>query len=371
MFTLPDKLTAFTPYEPLTGEYPIRLDVNESYFTLPTEQVVRSVMDIDKIALNRYPDPYSSRLINAFADLFELNPQNVVAGNGSDELIGLIMAGLLSKGDKVLTLSHDFSMYAFYARLHELNVDTFYKEDNFEFDVNALAEYVNTNGVKCVVFSNPCNPTSLGVVKQNVMQLVKSVKALVIVDEAYMDFWTEDGKEYESVLSEAASGNHNNLIVLRTCSKSVALAGLRIGFAVSNGAIIRALNTVKSPFNVNALSQAIGTAILSDKVGYRQAITHIKQSTEDLCFALLGLARLGIFTYVYRTRTNFVFAEMECDDTAQSAYDYLLTKGIAVRRFGRHLRICAGTRDEMNALVKALSQWQIERLGGELDNEEE
>jgi histidinol-phosphate aminotransferase len=361
MYKLPKKLDSFTPYEPLTGDYPIRLDVNESFIEIPTDEVVRAVMDIDRLKLNRYPDPYATKAVGAFADLFGVDLDCVTAGNGSDELIGLIAAGLLEKGDKVGVFSYDFSMYGFYARLYELEVVTFKKNDDFTVDIDKVIKFVKSNNIKCLIFSNPCNPTSLGIKKSEVMRLVKETDALTVVDEAYMDFWSED----ESMLSMLPSAGRDsfsapsNLIVLRTCSKSVALAGIRMGFAVANKKITRALRMVKSPFNVNSLTQSIAAAVLGDEKGYRQSIELIKRHTDDLYEACKGLVVLGVFERVYETKTNFVFCETE---QAEEIYDFLLEHGIAVRRFGDYLRICAGTREEMNVLLSKLALWKVEDL---------
>jgi histidinol-phosphate aminotransferase len=365
MYRLPKKLADFTPYEPLTGDYRIRLDVNESFIEIPTEEVVRAVMDIDRLKLNRYPDPYATKAVTAFAELFNVDFDCVTAGNGSDELIGLICAGLLEKGSKVLTFEYDFSMYNFYAKLYELEVLTLEKDDNFEVDIDEVIDFVKQNGVKCIIFSNPCNPTSLGIEKPEIERLVRELSetgVLVVLDEAYMDFWSDQsGSEAHSMLGDVE--NNNNLIVLRTCSKSVALAGIRMGFAVTNKRITRALKTVKSPFNVNSLTQSIAAAILSDEVGYKKSIEFIKKSTRDLYEACKGLAVLGVFERVFKTKTNFVFCETE---QAEEIYEYLLEQGIAVRCFGDYLRICAGTREEMNELARALASWKVGDLGEDL-----
>jgi len=350
MYKLPSKLESFTPYEPLTGNYKVRLDVNESFIETPLEKIVIAIKHAE---LNRYPDPYAAETVAAFAELFDVELTLVTAGNGSDELIGLIAAGLLEKGDKVLTLTPDFPMYSFYSKSYELEVMELTKSENFVVDIDEVIEYININNIRCLIFSNPCNPTSLGIEKSKVKRLVAETKALIVVDEAYMDFWSEE----QSMLDEIC--NYDNLIVLRTCSKSVALAGIRLGFAVANENITKALKTVKSPFNVNSLSQAIGTAILSDADCYRKSIKVIKENTKALYNALLGLVKLGAFEKVYDTKTNFIFAKTE---KAQEVYEFLLSKGIAVRCFPGHLRVCSGTRDEMNLFLKEISAWKVMEL---------
>jgi len=138
---------------------------------------------------------------------------------------------------------------------------------------------------------------------------------------------------------------------LRTCSKSVALAAIRLGFAVSNLRIINALKAAKSPFNVNSLSQAIGETVLSDAENYKESIELIKASTARLYAAL---TELDMFEKIYETCTNFVFIKTE---KAREIYKYLLEKSIAIRCFGNYLRICAGTDEENNALIDALKKF--------------
>jgi len=341
MFSLPEKLKEFTPYTPITGDYKIRLDANESFIEVDRELIAKAVSGVK---LNRYPDPYAVEVILAFSELFGVDPLCVTAGSGSDELIGIIISSLLQKGDKFLCASPDFSMYSFYAKLYELEVAEFLKNADMTLNINELIGYINKNGIKAVAFSNPCNPTSLGIEKNEIMRLVTDTNALIILDEAYMDFWDEK----QSLIGEV--GGHKNLIVLRTCSKSIAIAGLRLGFAVASREIADVLKAVKPPYNVSSLTQAIGAAILSDRDGYRNNINAVKMNT----FWLYNeLDKLRIFEKIYDTRTNFIFIKTE---KARTIYEYLLGEGIAVRCYEGHLRICAGTASENKSLIKSLKQ---------------
>jgi histidinol-phosphate aminotransferase len=341
-YDLPEKIKNFTPYEPLVGDYKIRLDVNESFIKADEEKVLEAVRNV---SLNRYPDPYATQTVKAFSRLFGVDETLVTAGNGADELIGIIAASLLEKGDKVLCLSPDFPMYAFYSKLYELDVAKLPKGENMTVDIDAVIRFINENDIKVLMFSNPCNPTSLGVEKQEIRRLIESVNALVVLDEAYMDFWDES----ESLLTEVA--DYENLIVLRTCSKSVALAGIRLGFAVANERITRTLKMMKSPFNVGALTQAIGARVLSDVDGYKRSVDAVKKATAQL-YKMLN--ELDIFERIFETRTNFIFIKTT---KAKEIYDELLERSIAVRCFGNYLRICAGTEVENNALIKALKEF--------------
>ena len=181
-YKLNKKIVELEPYEPINGTYDVRLDANECPYNYPDEikQEIKNV--IDNIDFNRYPDPLATDVVNAFAEYYGLNPDFVTAGNGSDELIFLIESAFLEKGDKMLVVSPDFSMYQFYSSICEVECDTFYKDDELNIDVDMLIDKVNSDNIKLLIFSNPCNPTGKGITADQVRKLVNSVNALVILD---------------------------------------------------------------------------------------------------------------------------------------------------------------------------------------------
>ena len=256
-YELNNKIRNLEPYEPISGTYRIRLDANECPCNYP-EDIKQQIKDeIDKIDFNRYPDPMASEVVNSFAEYYGIKPECVTAGNGSDELIFLIESAFLEKGDKMLVVAPDFSMYKFYSSICEVECDSFIKDDDLDLDVDMLINKINSDNVKLLIFSNPCNPTGRGITADKARKLVSSVNALVILDEAYMDFWNE------SLIDETEK--YSNLIVFRTASKSIGSAALRLGFAVANETISRAIKAVKSPYNVNSISQTIGKVIYKNK----------------------------------------------------------------------------------------------------------
>lgn len=343
MYKSPQKLQNFAPYKPTAENIKIRLDSNESFIPVPQEKIIAA---IKKLNLNRYPDPCATETISAFASLFKTDTKLVTAGNGSDELIGIICAGLMKKGSKILTLKPDFFMYTFCARLHELELVELSKNLDFTINIDSVITFIKNNRIDCIMLSNPCNPTSIGIEKPEMVRLVSSVpETIVVLDEAYIDFWSEE----QSLLCEI--NNYKNLIILRTCSKSMALAGIRMGFAVSSEEITHTLKTAKAPFNVNSLSQAIASEIMLDGEGYRKSIKLIKESIESL---YASLKDLGLFEKICDTKTNFVYVETP---KATAIYEYLLNNGIAVRCFGTHLRICAGTLMENRELIETLKRY--------------
>lgn len=344
-YSLNNKIKNLVPYEPISGTYKIRLDANECPFDYPDDIKAKVKQAIDSLCFNRYPDPLASAVVNSFSEFYNLNPELVTAGNGSDELIFLIESAFLEKGDKMLVVSPDFSMYNFYSSICEVECDTFFKDELFNIDIDAAIEKINRDGIKLVIFSNPCNPTGGGVTAEQALRLVSSVEALVILDEAYMDFWSE------SVLDRVEE--FQNLIVFRTASKSIGSAALRLGFAVANKTISRAIKAVKSPYNVNGFSQAVGEIIYKNRDYLISRQKMIVKNTETLYNGLVRLSAVSDFT-VYETKANFVFVKTA---DAEKIWNYLKDNSIVVRLMGGYLRITAGTDDEVAAVLGALNNY--------------
>lgn len=345
MYNVNTKLAALQPYEPITGTYEVRLDANESCLTLP-DSVKKDVLNaISSVDWNRYPDPYAVTLCEKFSDYYGVRSECVTAGNGSDELIGVIVASFLQKGEKVLTFENDFSMYGFYAYLYENEVVKLKKTANLQIDVDSVLEALKDKSIRMVVFSNPCNPTSLGLTRDDVRKIITSTDALIVLDEAYMDFWDQ------SLLGEVEE--YDNLLILRTCSKAIGLASVRIGFAVANVRITNALRASKSPYNVNALSQAVGAAVLSNKKELSERCEYLINQRAKLS------AELKAMGYdVLDSCTNFVFFKHH---NAKELHAFLLTQSVAIRNLGEYLRISAGTDDEQRRVIEGIKAYENSR----------
>ncbi len=341
-YRLNDKIRDLKPYDPITGNYRIRLDANESFIPVPDTVMSKILEAVSLTEYNRYPDSKASELCSQFAAYYHINARNVTAGNGSDELISVICNAFLMKDDVMLTVSPDFSMYKFYSSICETKCIEYQKKPDLTIDVDELILTANEHNVKMILFSNPCNPTSLGLKKADVRRLIDSVKALVVVDEAYMDFWNE------SLLTEAE--DYDNLIILRTCSKAFGMAGIRLGFAVANEALTNALKAVKSPYNVNALTQKIGSILLNEHELTQSSIAKIIASKNQLYSEMerIESSHKGQM-HVYPSVVNFILVQLE---EAKEMYQSLLNAGIAVRFMGDFLRITAGTREENAELIK-------------------
>jgi histidinol-phosphate aminotransferase len=331
MYKFPESVNALTPYEPLMCDCPVRLDANESF--IPAISDYSGILKDLKI--NRYPDPYAGNLLRKYAKLRNVSPEILTAGNGSDELICLIVSAFLSGGKKITAFSHDFSMYYFYPKLYGVNLEVLPKKQDLHID------FAKINDTDAVIFSNPCNPTSLAESRENITAEIKRrPDTLFIVDEAYMEFCGEGC----SVLDLA--GVLPNLIVLRTFSKALGAAALRLGIAAASPEITRKLRAVKSPYNVNTITQILGEYI-TDNFNPENIRTIIRSRE----FLQNEMEKVSAFDKVYKSETNFVFAETK---HSRDIFLELLKRGVAIRELGGSLRITAGTDEENKILTENL-----------------
>ncbi|MBQ8766862.1 MAG: histidinol-phosphate transaminase [Clostridia bacterium] len=345
MFQLNDKVKNLTPYEPISGTYEIRLDANESFLNFPEEIENEMVEALKNTALNRYPDPTATKLVKGFADYFNVDADCVTAGNGSDEIISVIMNAFLQKGDKILTLEPDFSMYRFYAEIAECESVKYQKDENLDVNIDDVISLANKENVRIIIFSNPCNPTSRIVTKEDIRKLIDSIDSLVVLDEAYMDF-----AEDESLLGEFK--NYDNLIVLKTCSKVLGSAALRLGFAVANKTLTNVIRAVKSPYNVNSVSQALGEVLFSHPDYIDNCIETVVNSRKELYAELLKIENDKI-EKIYETHTNFVFMKVK---NAKVIFDKMKENSIIIRNMGDYLRITAGTQYENEKMLETFKK---------------
>lgn len=347
MYELNKKISNLEPYKAIEGNYKIRLDANESCFNLDETMLEEVSKAVSKVAFNRYPDWSAKEPIKAFANLYNLDENMITAGNGSDELISIIESCFFETGNTIVTLSNDFSMYAFYSSLYETNVEIFQKDENLSINVDKLIKFCLDKNAKGLIFSNPCNPTSLGLEKQEVRKLLKSLPdCLIILDEAYMDFWKN-----QSMLGEIQ--NYDNCIILKTCSKALGLASIRMGFAIASEKITNALKSVKSPYNTDSVSQVIVTTVLSNKSYIEEHTNQIVENVQEFKNDILKLQEKypNVLEVVYPSVTNFVFIKTSYDEII---FNKMFEYSIAIRRFKGYLRINTGTKYENQEVLKAL-----------------
>ena len=346
MITLPEKLSRMTPDDPCEDIYQIKLDANESFFSLPDDLRDAIAAGIDTIDFNRYPDPSVEGLRHLAGREFRVAPGNIVVGNGSDELISLIMNTFAPRGGKVMVLSPDFSMYQFYAEVAELEVVNMLKDDEFMLTEQNVIERAQTEKPDILIFSNPCNPGGQGFTHAETVRICHALEdMLVVVDEAYMDFWDQSILDVSTALE--------NVLVMKTLSKAYGCAALRCGFVIGYSELIDQLNKTRSPYNVGSLVQMAASIVLEDTSWQKEqcaAIVARKQELERSCTKLAE--EYGVFT-VLPTHTNFVVLRTpQCGEI----FEELKNRSICVRCFPNYqmLRITTGSAVENAQLLEEL-----------------
>ena len=346
-----------SPYVP--GEQPklpdlVKLNTNENPYPPSTRAVdaMREELGSDGASLRLYPDPNADRLrgaiVNHFADQ-ALTPAQVFVGNGSDEVLAHAFMALLKHDAPILLPDISYSFYPVYCGLYGVDHITVPLNERFEICVD---DFRQDNGG--IVIANPNAPTGHLLRLAEIERLVAAhPTSVVVVDEAYIDF-----SEQDVPTAIALINRYPNLLVIRTLSKSHSLAGLRVGYAVGNAALIDALERVKNSFNsypLDRLAIVGATAALGDKPHLEQTRQAVMQSRASLTDAL---ERLGFD--VLPSAANFIFTRHPQHDAAQLATE-LRQRKVIVRHFklpriDQHLRITVGTDTQCQLLVDALRE---------------
>lgn len=336
-----EDLKEFKPYDVGKIDYKVRLDANESYFIGDAKLKEEISEAVYNVMLNRYPDAKSSDVCSSYADYIGFPKENIIAGNGSDELIQIIVNAFINEGDLVLKLNPDFSMYEIYTKIRGGKIEEFALEEEFTLCEEKLIKRANESGCKLLFISNPNNPTGMSLKSDRVLKIVRECNCIVVIDEAYMEFFED------SVVNEI--NKFDNLIILRTASKALSAASIRLGFLLTNFKLLNEIKKVKPPFNVSTLTQVVGNVILKNKEIIKENIKTILLERDYLINGLTKMKELK----VYPTSANFVL--IECKN-CNKLNEELLKNGIKVRNFKdvkleNCLRISVGNREENEILI--------------------
>lgn len=342
-----DVVQTLTPYVP--GEQPkladlIKLNTNENPYG-PSPKVLAALRAEIGDTLRLYPDPTSEKLRRAIADFHGLTSDQVFVGNGSDEVLAHTFLALLKHDAPLLFPDISYSFYPVYCRLYGIDYCEVPLTETFEISVN---DYRRLNGG--IIFANPNAPTGRLLQVSEIERLLKiTTGSIVVIDEAYVDF---GGLSCTHLVKD-----YPHLLVVHTLSKSHALAGLRVGYAVGQPLLIEALNRVKDSFNsypLDRLAQAGATAAIEDRAWLKTSCDKVIASRVRLVSQLIGLG-----FEVLPSAANFIFAAHAKFSGAIIA-GRLRDRNILVRHFSKpariapFLRISVGTDDNCSALISAL-----------------
>ena len=332
-------IAALTPYSTARDEYRgpigIFLDANES----PYEN-----------GYNRYPDPHQAALKARIGTIKGILAENLFLGNGSDEAIDLVFRVFCIPGkDNAVIMAPSYGMYGVAADINDIAVRTVRLEADFSLDTEKLLAACDAD-TKVIFLCSPNNPSGNAFPKAQLLEICDRFPGVVVVDEAYADFSSEG-----SLVSEAAT--RENLIVLQTLSKARAMAGLRIGLAISSTEIIGLMSEVKYPYNLSRAAMEKALEFLEKDI--TEEINTIITERERLNKIL---PRYSYVREVFRSDANFLLVRVDAPD---ALYAYLLDQGIIVRNRNRVkgcegcLRLTVGLPQENDALLQALDQYAL------------
>lgn len=316
------------------GNASVFLDANENPYPSP---------------YNRYPDPHQLELKRKIAEIKGVDAEQIFLGNGSDEPIDLLIRAFCEPGvDNVLIPQPTYGMYSVSAEINAVEIKTVKLTAEFDIDLVFTEEAWNEK-TKLLFLCSPNNPSGNLLSKDKIESLLRKFKGLVIVDEAYIDFTDYTG--FLPLLTQ-----YNNLVVLQTLSKAWGLAGIRLGMCFSNVEVIKVLNKIKPPYNINILTQTVALESIREIQQKENWVKEIKIQRELL---RNELAKIKMVEKVYPSDANFLLTKMK---NAKATYDLLVAKGIITRDrsnvilCNNCLRITVGTPEENRVLLDELKK---------------
>jgi len=333
-----ENVKGLSPYSSARDEYVsdgskmIFLDANENPF---------------ETGVNRYPDPHQRRLKEVLAEKKGVSPEQLLLGNGSDEVLDLIFRAFCEpKEDNIISLPPTYGMYKVLSGINNVENREVLLTEDFEPNVPKVLKVADERS-KLLFLCSPNNPTGNSFSSRAVRELLDNFNGLVVVDEAYIDF----SKEI-SWVSEL--NNYPNLVVTQTLSKAYGMAGIRLGTCYASAEIISVLNKIKPPYNVNELTQQRALERVLDQNAVKNEVLDILTQRETL-FEVLG--HVDFVEKIYPSDANFILAKV---DNATKRYNQLLKMGIVVRNRTTQplcentLRFTVGTKEENEKLISVL-----------------
>ena len=337
-----DNIAAMSGYVP--GEQPkvtglLKLNTNENPYP-PSPAVKKVLRNFDSDRLRLYPDPVGCELRNAVAELYSLETENVLLGNGSDDILTIIFRSFVGDGDRFACFYPSYSLYPVLAAIQNVECCEIVLNQDFSLPEDTCAQAENA---RLLIVCRPNAPTGNSFSLARLESLCHDFSGIVVIDEAYAEFADDNCLDFVR--------RYDNVIVSRTLSKSYSLAGVRLGYALASPELIEGMMKVKDSYNVNALTQALALAAVRDQDYLRETRTAIIKARDLLS---CGLCERG-FT-VIPSQSNFVFASPP-DRDGKAYFDNLREANIIVRYFpgqmtGDFVRITVGKMEEMKRLLE-------------------
>lgn len=337
------KMSGYVPGEqPPLGTKIIKLNSNENPYP-PSPKALKVLQEIDGEMLRRYPDPTGKSFRIAASQVLGFPDDWIIAGNGSDDLLNLIVRAVGEAEKQIVCPAPTYVLYRTLAEIQDAEFVEVPYPDDYQLPVDLL---IAAQGAVTFVAS-PNSPSGTAISVADLEILAKELSGILVIDEAYVDFAENNALELTK--------KYSNVIVLRTLSKGYSLAGLRLGFAVANPALLAELNKVKDSYNVDALAYLVAASAIADQDHKTANAEKIKASRAKLA---VSFQELGFD--VWPSETNFLLVRSPNGD-AERIYQTLKVQGILIRYFNQprlqdKLRITVGTEEQNQILVKTLKE---------------
>lgn len=341
------QLEEIVPYDPKYIPAKIMNSANENPRDVE-EAIKREIINaVRKVSLNRYPDPLGNELRDMIAEANGLDRNQVLLGNGGDELLFNIALAYGGPGRKFLNMPPTFSVYVNNAQLTNTEVVNVPLRPDFSIDEEAVLARVAEGDIDYLIVTSPNNPTGMLAPDDFVLKLLDATDALVMVDEAYFEFSRSSMRPYLAM--------HENLVLLRTFSKAFSLAGVRLGYLLGNESVIREFMKVRQPYSVDAISQAVGCVVFSNRAKFESGINEIIGERGRMLEKLATIAGVT----AYPSESNYILFKVK---NADEVWSKLFDRGILIRDFSHAqyledcLRVSVGTPEENDVFLNALRE---------------
>lgn len=326
---------------------PVKLDANENPLSLPESLRGPFADRLASVSLNRYPEAGSPVLAARFAKAFGVGRDQVVLGNGSDELIQILCTAVARPGAGVMIPIPTFAMYRISAQNAGLKVVSVPLDKSFDLDMATMREAAQAHPPALTFLAWPNNPTGNCFSRGRIEAILREWPGIVVVDEAYFHF---SGQTFLPLI-----GRHENLVILRTLSK-VGFAAMRIGLLIGAPALIHELDKVRLPYNLNAMSQEAAGFYLDHEEIFLTQAEEIRRCRDELFAALKAIPGVD----PRPTDANFIF--FHCDFDADRVYSALMERGVLIKNFnapgttGSFMRVTVGTRLENQRFIEGMKE---------------
>jgi histidinol-phosphate aminotransferase len=352
------ELEDLVPYDAKEVKAEVILASNENPLNLPGEILSKLTSRLGEFKFNRYPDPTAHELRRLIAEANGLEPENVLIGNGGDELIFDLLLAWGGPGRTILDMPPTFSMYGIDAQVTGTSIVRIPRLEDFSIDEEAVMARVAEGGIDIIIVANPNNPTGGLANESFLIDLLKTTDAIVMVDEAYFEFSRQTMRQHMS--------RYPNLVLLRTFSKAFSMAGLRVGYILAQPEVVSEFMKVRQPYSVNAFSQWVAATVYRERMVFEQGIRDLIRGRDQLVHGLTMLEGVEIFP----SEANFVLFRVE--HSAALWRDLLQNHSVLIRDFSRSpglegcLRVTVGSDEENRRFLAGMEDCLGQRKANDI-----